>query len=361
MNIIKQGDSLGLLDEVENGTVQTIYFDPPFKTQRVYRLNPDNEIGFSDIRKSHQSYIDFIEPLVIKCKNKLALGGSFFFHICAEQMLIPQMVCDRHFKRVQPIFWKKSRSKNNVKTKLGAAVDVIFWCSNAKKPKFNMVYQELDSYYAEHSYKNEDERGNYALGHIVYTPTQRVTSLEKEYEIALQLKGEQKEKKLDKLRKRLKAHPDADLRKLACEKDKDRLYAFTHDNITYKPEAGWRLSKEKLDELVADNRIHFPKKEGANPYKKIYKHESKGKPCMDLWDDIHSIAQGNERRLYPTEKPEKLIERIIEMSSDEGDIVLDPVAGSGTTGVVAKNMNRDFILFDINPDAIKIAKERIFT
>ena len=318
MNIIKQGDSLGLLDEVENGTVQTIYFDPPFNTQRVYRLNPDNEIGFSDIWKSHQSYIDFIEPLVIKCKNKLALGGSFFFHICAEQMLIPQMVCDRHFKRVQPIFWKKSRSKNNVKTKLGAAVDVIFWCSNAKKPKFNMVYQELDSYYAEHSYKNEDERGNYALGHIVYTATQKTSN-------------------------------------------EDRLYAFTHDDVTYEPEAGWRLSKEKLDELVADNRIYFPKKKGANPYKKIYKHESKGKPCMDLWDDIHSIAQGNERRLYPTEKPEKLIERIIEMSSDEGDIVLDPVAGSGTTGVVAKNMNRDFILFDINPDAIKIAKERIFT
>ena len=318
MNIIKQGDSLGLLDEVENGTVQTIYFDPPFKTQRVYRLNQDEEIGFSDVWKSKDTYTNFIEPLVVKCKNKLAPDGSFFFHICAEQMFIPQKVCNRHFKRVQPIFWKKSRSKNNVKSKLGAAIDVIFWCSNAKKPKFNMVYQELDSYYAENSYKNKDERGNYALGHIVYTATQKTSN-------------------------------------------KDRLYAFTHDDVTYEPEAGWRLSKEKLDELVADNRIYFPKKKGANPYKKIYKHESKGKPCMDLWDDIHSIAQGNERRLYPTEKPEKLIERIIEMSSDEGDIVLDPVAGSGTTGVVAKNMNRDFILFDINPDAIKIAKERIFT
>ena len=111
--------------------------------------------------------------------------------------------------------------------------------------------------------------------------------------------------------------------------------------------------------MVADNRIHFPKKPTANPYKKIYKHESKGKPCMDLWDDIHSIAQGNEKRKYPTEKPEKLLERIIEMSSDEGDIVLDPVAGSGTTGVAAKRMGRNFILFDINPDAVEIATDKI--
>ena len=82
---------------------------------------------------------------------------------------------------------------------------------------------------------------------------------------------------------------------------------------------------------------------------------------MDLWDDIHSIAMGSEKRIYPTEKPEKLLERIIEMSSDEGDIVLDPVAGSGTSGVVAKRMGRNYILFDINPDAVKIAKSRIFT
>ena len=80
---------------------------------------------------------------------------------------------------------------------------------------------------------------------------------------------------------------------------------------------------------------------------------------MDLWDDIHSIAMGNERRLYPTEKPEKLLERIIEMSSDVGDLVLDPVAGSGTTGVVAQNLKRRFVLFDINPAAIEVAKERI--
>ena len=348
MNLIKQGDGLTLLDEVEDQSIQTIYFDPPFNTQKVWTLSPDDETGFSDIWESNQTYIDFIEPLIKKCKKKLKKGGSFFFHISAEEMLIPQMICNKHFKRVQPIFWKRSRSKNNTKSKLGTSIDVIFWCSADKKPKFNMVYQELDSYYAENSYKNKDERGNYALGHIVYTPTQRT-------------------------------------------KKEDRLYTYTHDGFTYAPETGWRTSKEKLAELISDNRIHFPKnpvgkrtvlpsgvytsltpltseqikelkvKAESRPYKKIYKHESKGKPCMDLWDDIHSIAMGSEKRIYPTEKPEKLLERIIEMSSDEGDIILDPVAGSGTTGIVAKRMGRNYVLFDINPDAIKIMKSRIFT
>ena len=214
MNLIKQGDGLTLLDEVEDQSIQTIYFDPPFNTQKVWTLSPDDETGFSDIWESNQTYIDFIEPLIKKCKKKLKKGGSFFFHISAEEMLIPQMICNKHFKRVQPIFWKRSRSKNNTKSKLGTSIDVIFWCSADKKPKFNMVYQELDSYYAENSYKNKDERGNYALGHIVYTPTQRT-------------------------------------------KKEDRLYTYTHDGFTYAPETGWRTSKEKLAELISDNRMNL--------------------------------------------------------------------------------------------------------
>jgi len=356
MNIIKQGDSLNLLDEVGNGTIQTIYFDPPFKTQREYVLAPDDETGFSDIWESNQIYIDFVEPLVKKCKGKLKPDGTFFFHISAAEMLIPQMICNKHFKEVHPIFWKKSRSKNNVKRKLGTAVDIIFMCTNSSKPKFNMVYQELESYYAENSYKKKDERGHYALGHIVYTATQKVKSVEKEY---LDAKASGNVEVVEKLKKKLQVETEKELEKKVQEKDKERLYAFEHNGVTYSPSTGWRLSKEKLEEMVADNRIHFPKKPTANPYKKIYKHESKGKPCMDLWDDIHSIAQGNEKRKYPTEKPEKLLERIIEMSSDEGDIVLDPVAGSGTTGVAAKRMGRNFILFDINPDAVEIATDKI--
>ena len=68
---------------------------------------------------------------------------------------------------------------------------------------------------------------------------------------------------------------------------------------------------------------------------------------------------GAEGRKYPTQKPIKLLERIIEMSTDEGDIVLDPVAGSGTTGIAAKNLKRSYILFDKNPEAVILCKKAL--
>lgn len=310
------GDSRSSLNTLQDNSVDCVYMDPPFNSDAKYRLNPDSNIGFDDVFSSNLEYVELVEPIVLECKRLLKENGSFFFHISADQMMIPLVICEKHFKKVQPIFWKRSRSKNNVKTKLGSTVDVILWCSNSKKPKFNMVYQPLDEYYAANSYKNKDARGNYALGHIVYTTTQKT-------------------------------------------KNENRLYSITHNGKTYAPKNGWRLSKEDLLSLIEQDRIHFPSKAGANPYKKIYKHESSGKPCTDLWDDIHSLAQGSETRVYPTQKPVSLLKRIIELTTVEGDVILDPVAGSGTTGVAASKLNRDFILVDLNPDAIEICKKRV--
>lgn len=319
MNMIECGDSRELLKELDSDLVNAIYFDPPFNSNRKYRLSTSNDLGFDDIWKENE-YVELVEPMVKECARVLKKNGSFFFHISADQMMLPNMICDKYFKKVQPIFWKRSRSKNNVKTKLGACTDVIFWCAHVDKPKFNMVYQPLDSYYAANSYKNKDARGNYALGHVCYTKTQA---------------------------------PDP-------KKTPNRYYEIVHNNNTYKPKYGWRMSIEDMEKLIADDRIHFPtKKNGGNLYKKIYAHESKGKPSTDYWDDVHSIAMGAEGRKYPTQKPIKLLERIVEMSTDEGDIVLDPVAGSGTTGIAAKNLKRSYILFDKNPEAVILCKEAL--
>ena len=320
MNKIELGDSRELLKQLEDKSIDAVYFDPPFNSNRKYRLtSSDDSIGFDDIFKSDDEYVKLVEPMVKDCARAIKKDGSFFFHISAEQMLIPQMICSRFFSRVQPIFWKRSRSKNNVKTKLGACTDVIFWCSHIPKPKFNMVYQPLDSYYAENSYKNTDARGNYALGHVCYTRTQ------------------------------------------APDKSKsDRYYSIVHKGKTYSPTYGWRMSLDDLEALIKDDRIHFPKaKKNANPYKKIYAHESKGKPSTDYWDDLHSIAMGTEERVYPTQKPVSLMRRIIEMSTNVGDVILDPVAGAGTTGVAASQLGRNYILFDISEDAIEACERRI--
>lgn len=91
----------------------------------------------------------------------------------------------------------------------------------------------------------------------------------------------------------------------------------------------------------------------------VYSTEKKGVPLGDVWEIPFLNPKAKERTGYPTQKPIHLLERIIEISTDENDFVLDPFLGSGTTVVAAKIMNRKFIGFDINEDAIKIAEKRL--
>tara|TARA_B100001287_G_C22672642_1_gene526035 strand:- start:591 stop:1565 length:975 start_codon:yes stop_codon:yes gene_type:complete len=287
-----------------------IYFDPPFNSDRDYKLNCDSELGFSD-KWSDEDYEKFISLNIDKLYDLLENNGTLFFHISSSCMFIPERVLRAKFKFVEPIFWKKCRSKNNVKSKLGSVIDIIWKCNKIKKAKFNLVYQEKDATYLKNSFKNKDERGNYALGHLVTEKTK-----------------------------------------------KGYIYEININDRIFNPKSGWRIKKEDLLKLIDDNRIHVPKQKKSNLYKKIYLHENPGKPCTDLWDDIHSISQGKEIRKYPTAKPVKLLERLIQISTNEGDYVLDPMCGSGTTAEAANKLNRKCIVNDINRDIIDIVKSR---
>lgn len=308
---IQFGDCRVLLKGVPPSSVQTIYLDPPFNSDRTYTLEQGSTVGFED-KWTDEAYAAFIDEVISGCIPLLKKDGSLFFHISSDQMFIPEQVLRKRFSHVRPIFWKRCRSKNNVKKTLGAAVDVIFWCSQSMSRKFRMVYQPRDAYYVEHSFKNSDARGNFSLGHLVCDRT--------------------------------RAGHD---------------YTFEINGMSFHPKRGWRIPKHELEALAADDRLYTPKTKTANLYKKIYLHESEGKPSMDLWDDIPSIAQGNEERSYPTAKPLKLLERIIQMTTDAGDLVVDPMAGSGTTGIACKNLGRQCVLMDQNPEAISIMKEKI--
>ena len=305
---LNHGDSL-LLDYPENH-FDMIYFDPPFNSNRDYKMSDTSDVGFKD-KWNDDDYEKFIESNILKLKSLLKETGTLFFHISSSCMFIPEKVLRGHFKFVEPIFWKKCRSKNNVKHKLGSVVDIIFKCNMGSKSKFNLVEQDKDEKYLSSCFKNEDYRGKYSLGHLVTEKT-----------------------------------------KIGYK------YSITVEGKTFEPVSGWRIKKDKLELLINDDRVHVPVKKNGNLYKKIYLEENSGKPCTDLWDDIHSISQGNEERKYPTAKPIKLLERLIQISTDEGDIVLDPMSGSGVTGEACDNLKRHCVLNDLNLDAINIIKSR---
>jgi len=307
----KLGNCLHKLDDIDQESMDAIYLDPPFDSDRNYAVSVDNAVGFKD-KWTSDEYATFISKVVNKCYDKLKKKGTLFFHISSDRMFIPEQILREKFKIVQPIFWKRCRSKNNVKSKLGATIDIIFKCNREIGAKFNLVLQDKDEKYLANSFKNSDERGNYSLGHLVTESTK-----------------------------------------------KGYMYEFEFQGKTHNPAAGWRIKKDELDVLAADNRLHIPKTAKSKLYKKIYLIENPGKPCTDLWDDIHSIGQGNELRKYPTAKPYKLLERIIQISTNVGDSVLDPMCGSGTTGDVCLKLGRKCILMDSNQDVIPIIQARI--
>ena len=309
------GDSIDVLPRLEK-KYRTIYLDPPFNSNRSYTYSAIGEqFGFLD-KWNAGEYERWLDKLIGLSRTKLLEDGNLFLHISAELSLVPHLILQKHFKKVEAIFWKKAHGKNTVKNKMGAVVDIIYKASN-KGSKFNLIYVPLDEYYLENSYTNKDSNGLYALGSI----------------------------KHDKTRS-------------------GHFYSIERNGIIYKTPYGWKIPKEKLMELMRQDRIHFARpKKGTNEgmlYKKLYKHEVKGKPLSNFWDDIHYITRTTQdERLYPTQKPTALLKRIIELSSDPGDWVLDPVAGSGTTGVAALALGRPVTLIDTNRDAIAIMRKRL--
>jgi len=115
-----------------------------------------------------------------------------------------------------------------------------------------------------------------------------------------------------------------------------------------------------MEQLDSEDRLHFPKKVDGRIMKKVYLHELEGQPMTDLWTDIKPLsAQHVERADYPTQKPEALLERIISLSSNPGDLVADFFCGSGTTAAVAEKLGRKWIATDLGKFGIHTTRKRL--
>lgn len=120
-------------------------------------------------------------------------------------------------------------------------------------------------------------------------------------------------------------------------------------------------SQATFERLEADNRLIEPQRHGAKPSYKQYLSESSGTTQVDdIWTDINALnPMARERLGYPTQKPEALLERIIKTSSDEGDVVLDPFCGCGTSVIAAQKLHRRWIGIDIAYIAVDLVRRRL--
>nr|HPO07912.1 site-specific DNA-methyltransferase [bacterium] len=134
-----------------------------------------------------------------------------------------------------------------------------------------------------------------------------------------------------------------------------------YDYKGYKsPPNGWMITKEKMEEWDREGRLHFPENKESRIRRKSFADELRGMPIQNLWSDIPEInSQAVERIAYPTQKPEALLERIIQASSNEGDLVADFFCGSGTTAAVAEKLGRKWIVTDLGKFAIHTTRKRM--
>ena len=296
------------IDSIDQ-TFDLVYMDPPFGLQRDFTMQEEDgqQKGFSDKWESFDDYTDWYADVINSCWSKLNKSGWMYAH---NNFMGNALVMSKIDRKIRDSFytnisWKRSGPKNNIKNGWGNIVDSILVFRKGS-PYFEVEYTSLDPVYAANSFKNKDDVGYYALAKVT---------------------GE-------------KSRPCA---------------RFEYKG--YNPVYGFRITREKLEELDAQDLLHY----GANNiYKKIYSHESKGVPVQNLWDDVYFISRSEKnKRKYPTQKPLKLLQRIIKASSESGGWVLDPFCGSGTTAIAAMELGRNCVTMDVNPDAITIAQQTI--
>ena len=269
INNVYNVDCLEGMKELENESIDLIYLDPPFFTQRKQKLSNKLRIeySFEDKWKDMNEYLDFLKRRFFEMKRVLKEDGNIFVH-CDKianhriRILLEEVFGEENFRT--EIIWTYKRWSNSKKGLLEGHQN-IYHFSKSSKFKFNILYQE-------------------------YSPSTNIDQI-------LQMR----------------------------ERDENGKSVYKKDE------------------------------NGAI----MYGTSKNGVPLNDVWQIPFLNPKAKERVGYPTQKPIELLERILKIASNEGDIVLDPFLGSGTTVVAAKLLKRNFIGFDINSNAVGLSQHRL--
>jgi DNA modification methylase len=335
MNQLILGDCLEVLKKLDSESVDLIYLDPPFFSNRNYEViwGDKGEVRSFEDRWSGgvDHYIAWLKERVEQMHRVLKPTGSIFLHCdWHANAYIRTLILDKVFGYENfkgEIIWQRTFAHNDAIKKLPILKDTIWYYSKTAKFIYNPLYAEYSEKYKSTAFSKNDEKGNFQL--ITITGA-GINKNDEEWH------GH---------------HPKNVGRHWTVPQKAIRKYLSEEEIIS-------KSTNEKLEILYQKGDIVFSK--NGVPRLKSYLSEGKGTLLGEIWIDIPNVSsQSKERIGYPTQKPEALLERIINMASNEGDIVLDPFVGGGTTVAVADRLNRQWIGIDSSVAAIKVTQFRL--
>jgi DNA modification methylase len=285
--------------------VRLVYIDPPFATKRDFAGNQGQKAYQDKILGS--SFIEYLRKRLILLCELMEDKGVIFLHLDYKKSHYMKIILDEIFGEhnfINNITWQRFNFRSDAKA-FGRISDVILVFSKSENYTWNKLREDYRPEYIKSHFKKDDH---------------------------------------GKLFRHLPLYPPG---------DKGPIYEL--NGLT----RAWRFTKEKMQKLIDDGKIYFPEK-GKAPSLIMYLADAPGKVVSDLWNDVPFVNPvAKERINYPTQKPEVMLKRIIESCSNEGDIVLDCFAGSGTTGAVAEKLGRRWIMADCGKLAIYTIQKRM--
>jgi len=350
MNKLILGDNLEILKQIDSESVDLIYLDPPFFSNRNYEViwGDAGEIrSFQDRWSGGMNhYIGWLKERVEEMHRILKSTGSIFLHCdwhanaYIRVEILDKIFGENNFRN--EITWKRADTHNDAKKQFPNICDNIYFYSKSDKFVFNVQYGG----YADKTLKDWYQYLEFPDGSI-----RKLTKEEKETQI---IPTNAKRFNADNM----SAPAGGGMSAIIPETGKPRGWYIYKGYMP--PEKGWRYSLETMQKLDEENKLLFPKQKTGRIMLKRYLEEQKGSVVGDVWDDITQIRANHKEKIgYPTQKPEALLERIILCASNEGDVILDPFVGGGTTVVVADKLKRNWIGIDQSVQAIKVSEMRL--
>jgi DNA modification methylase len=352
-NSLHFGDNIDVLRALPAESIDLVYLDPPFNSNAIYGVIYGTKRGGASRAQSHafedawtwgedaqraldqtaerhlaagtlldafqrvfetsnmMAYLAMMAVRLIEMRRVLKSTGSLYLHCDPTASHYLKILLDVIFGKenyVNELIWERTNTKGHAFTRFSSSHDTILFYSKGPNYTWNPQFLPHSESYIKSHYSNvEEETGRrYTLGDC------------------------------------LNPNPD-------------------RPNLTYEWNGltrVWRWTKDRMQKNHDDGRLIYTKT-GMPRYKR-YLDEMSGTPISDVWTDIFPInSQAEERLHYPTQKPLALLERIINASSNPGDVVLDPFCGCGTAVEASQKLKREWIGIDVTYLAIHVIEGRL--